>query len=207
MAPQPAPGSSGITLDEVLHVRHPDHHRWSPAGERVAFIWFDGGEDQLWLADVTTGEVTQLSTGTTRVIDFDWHPEGRAIAYVQGGDLWVLWDAVPGQVPVRITDTSAKESTPRWSPEGARLGFVRDGQLWVWQRESGSSRAYELPGRLVIVGGGPIGTEMAQAFARLGCQVTQVEASERILDMLCFRDINRSTERGRDGRLETAPGT
>ena len=171
MAPQPAPGSSGITLDEVLHVRHPDHHRWSPAGERVAFIWFDGGEDQLWLADVTTGEVTQLSTGTTRVTDFDWHPEGRAIAYVQGGDLWVLWDAVPGQVPVRITDTSAKESTPRWSPEGARLGFVRDGQLWVWQRESGSSRAYELPGRLVedvripAFRWSPDGTALAVLFA------------------------------------------
>ncbi|HEV2079515.1 MAG TPA: FAD-dependent oxidoreductase [Allosphingosinicella sp.] len=40
----------------------------------------------------------------------------------------------------------------------------------------------ELPRRLVIVGGGPIGTEMAQAFARLGSQVTQIESSERILD-------------------------
>ena len=38
-----------------------------------------------------------------------------------------------------------------------------------------------LPERLVIVGGGPIGTEMAQAFARLGAQVTQVDAGQRIL--------------------------
>jgi pyruvate/2-oxoglutarate dehydrogenase complex dihydrolipoamide dehydrogenase (E3) component/uncharacterized membrane protein YdjX (TVP38/TMEM64 family) len=38
-----------------------------------------------------------------------------------------------------------------------------------------------LPERLVIVGGGPIGTEMAQAFARLGSQVTQVDAGPRIL--------------------------
>ena len=38
-----------------------------------------------------------------------------------------------------------------------------------------------LPARLVIVGGGPIGTEMAQAFARLGSQVTQVEGGPRIL--------------------------
>jgi pyruvate/2-oxoglutarate dehydrogenase complex dihydrolipoamide dehydrogenase (E3) component/uncharacterized membrane protein YdjX (TVP38/TMEM64 family) len=37
------------------------------------------------------------------------------------------------------------------------------------------------PERLVIVGGGPIGTEMAQAFARLGSQVTQVDAGPRIL--------------------------
>ncbi len=38
-----------------------------------------------------------------------------------------------------------------------------------------------VPRRLTIVGGGPIGTEMAQAFARLGSAVTQVEAGPRIL--------------------------
>jgi pyruvate/2-oxoglutarate dehydrogenase complex dihydrolipoamide dehydrogenase (E3) component/uncharacterized membrane protein YdjX (TVP38/TMEM64 family) len=39
----------------------------------------------------------------------------------------------------------------------------------------------ELPRRLVVLGGGPIGSELAQAFARLGAQVTQVEMLERIL--------------------------
>jgi pyruvate/2-oxoglutarate dehydrogenase complex dihydrolipoamide dehydrogenase (E3) component/uncharacterized membrane protein YdjX (TVP38/TMEM64 family) len=38
-----------------------------------------------------------------------------------------------------------------------------------------------VPERLVILGGGPIGTEMAQAFARLGSKVTQVEHGPRIL--------------------------
>ncbi|GIL06704.1 MAG: pyridine nucleotide-disulfide oxidoreductase [Betaproteobacteria bacterium] len=33
----------------------------------------------------------------------------------------------------------------------------------------------ELPKRLVVLGGGPIGSELTQAFARLGSQVTQVE--------------------------------
>lgn len=35
----------------------------------------------------------------------------------------------------------------------------------------------EPPGHLVILGGGPIGLEMAQAHARLGCRVTVVEAA------------------------------
>ncbi|MAI69792.1 MAG: mercuric reductase [Rhodopirellula sp.] len=39
----------------------------------------------------------------------------------------------------------------------------------------------ELPQRMVVVGGGPIGCELAQAFAQLGSQVTQVERSERVL--------------------------
>ncbi|NUP36308.1 MAG: FAD-dependent oxidoreductase [Streptomyces sp.] len=39
----------------------------------------------------------------------------------------------------------------------------------------------ELPGRLVVLGGGPIGCELGQAFARLGSRVTMVEALERLL--------------------------
>lgn len=36
----------------------------------------------------------------------------------------------------------------------------------------------ERPQRLVVLGGGPIGCELAQAFARLDCQVTQVVRSD-----------------------------
>jgi pyruvate/2-oxoglutarate dehydrogenase complex dihydrolipoamide dehydrogenase (E3) component/uncharacterized membrane protein YdjX (TVP38/TMEM64 family) len=39
----------------------------------------------------------------------------------------------------------------------------------------------ELPRRLVVLGGGPIGSELTQCFARLGSQVTQVEMLPRIM--------------------------
>ncbi len=44
----------------------------------------------------------------------------------------------------------------------------------VWQLR-------QLPRRLVVLGGGPIGSELTQAFARLGSHVTQVEMLPRIL--------------------------
>ncbi len=39
----------------------------------------------------------------------------------------------------------------------------------------------ERPRRLLVLGGGPIGCELTQAFARLGCEVTQVEMAPRLM--------------------------
>jgi pyruvate/2-oxoglutarate dehydrogenase complex dihydrolipoamide dehydrogenase (E3) component len=42
----------------------------------------------------------------------------------------------------------------------------------------------KLPEHLVILGAGPVGVEMAQAFIRFGCRVTLVEAAARILSKI-----------------------
>ncbi|MFC6286528.1 dihydrolipoyl dehydrogenase family protein [Nocardioides sp. GCM10027113] len=42
-------------------------------------------------------------------------------------------------------------------------------------------RTTELPESLAVIGGGPIGVELAQAFARFGSRVTVIEAEDRIL--------------------------
>jgi pyruvate/2-oxoglutarate dehydrogenase complex dihydrolipoamide dehydrogenase (E3) component len=41
----------------------------------------------------------------------------------------------------------------------------------------------ELPASLAVLGGGPIGIELGQAFARLGCEVTVIEAGSTFLGL------------------------
>ena len=55
-------------------------------------------------------------------------------------------------------------------------GYVTSDTLW-----DEFSKLREIPKRMVVLGGGPIGCELAQSFARLGAQVTQVEMADRIM--------------------------
>ncbi len=64
----------------------------------------------------------------------------------------------------------------------------------------------KLPARLVVLGGGPIGCELAQCFARLGSKVTQVEMLPRIMiredPEISEMVLSRFREEGVDVRLE-----
>ena len=55
-------------------------------------------------------------------------------------------------------------------------GYVTSDTLW-----DRFAQLDHVPPRLVVLGGGPIGSELAQSFARLGSKVTQVEMAPRIL--------------------------
>ncbi|MCP5264504.1 MAG: FAD-dependent oxidoreductase [Burkholderiaceae bacterium] len=52
------------------------------------------------------------------------------------------------------------------------VGYLTSDNLWELRT---------LPSRLLVLGGGPIGCELSQAFARLGARVTQVEMAPRLM--------------------------
>jgi pyruvate/2-oxoglutarate dehydrogenase complex dihydrolipoamide dehydrogenase (E3) component len=49
-----------------------------------------------------------------------------------------------------------------------------------WTNREGTT-ATKIPGRLLVLGGGVVGVEMAQAYATLGSRVTVIEAEERLI--------------------------
>jgi pyruvate/2-oxoglutarate dehydrogenase complex dihydrolipoamide dehydrogenase (E3) component len=70
-----------------------------------------------------------------------------------------------------IVATGSRPVVPR--TEGlAEAGFISN---------EGAFDLMRLPARLTVVGGGPIGVELAQAFARIGSRVTIVQGPERIM--------------------------
>jgi len=56
------------------------------------------------------------------------------------------------------------------------VGYLTSDTLW-----EAFAKLDEPPARLVVLGGGTIGCELAQSFARLGSQVTQIQRGPRIL--------------------------
>jgi pyruvate/2-oxoglutarate dehydrogenase complex dihydrolipoamide dehydrogenase (E3) component len=70
-----------------------------------------------------------------------------------------------------IIATGARPFVPP-IPGLEEIDYLTSDNLWELRQN---------PGRLVVLGGGPIGSEMTQAMARLGAEVTQVEMMPRIM--------------------------
>lgn len=85
---------------------------------------------------------------------------------------WIVEvDGRPISTRAIVIASGAEPSIPNL-PGLEDSGYLTSETLW---------RLRELPRRLVILGGGPIGCELAQAFARLGSSVVQVQKAERLL--------------------------
>ena len=70
-----------------------------------------------------------------------------------------------------VIATGARPTVPE-IPGIEETGYLTSDTVWELR---------ERPGRLLVMGGGPIGSELAQAFARLGSQVTLVQRRDRIM--------------------------
>src|SRR5436853_2279638 len=70
---------------EVRQLTNDEHSsaspRWSPDGEKLAFISARDGEDQIWTIDVSSGALKKITTISTGAGDPVWSPDGRWLAF------------------------------------------------------------------------------------------------------------------------------
>jgi pyruvate/2-oxoglutarate dehydrogenase complex dihydrolipoamide dehydrogenase (E3) component len=120
--------------------------------------WDDAGQEK-WLA----GKNIALVRGTGRLV-------GDHLVQVTGGD---------GAVVVRLRARRAVVLATGTRPLIPPVDGLRHIRLWD-NRDATSAR--QVPERLLVLGGGPVGVELAQGFRRLGCrEVTVVEGADRLL--------------------------
>src|SRR3954453_5879159 len=128
---------------------------WAPVARRIREEATDDWDDRV--------AVERLQGKGARVV----HGHGRLVGRGQVEVDGTRWTARRGVVV-------ATGSAPAVPPvEG-----IGDVDYWT---NHGFVEARELPGSLVVLGGGAIGCEMAQVAARFGVRVTVVEKAPRLL--------------------------
>lgn len=143
--------TSALVFDELM-IRHWD-------------VWEDGLRSHVFIIDVETGEMADLTPGPYDTPplslggfqDYDLSPDGTEFAYVRntdvptavgtGNDIWLV--RLPDGSPQLLTENDANDTSPQYSPDGrylAYLGMRRAGfeadrtRLVVYDRESGEHR-------------------------------------------------------------------
>ncbi len=103
----------------------------------------------------------------------------RGSARLDGERTVVVSDADGGEL--RLTARHAVAVCTGSEAAVPPVDGLRDIRPWT-PREATSAK--EVPGRLLVVGGGVVGCEMATAWQALGAQVTLIELSDRLLPPL-----------------------
>jgi WD40 repeat protein len=119
-------------LGEILHPA------WSPDGRYVAFAALAGGVTDLYLYDLATDSLRQLTSDAYADLEPAWSPDGRKIAFVTDRFSTNLTNLAPGNYRLALVDPltdsitplpsfpDAKNIDPQWSPDGASIYFLSD---------------------------------------------------------------------------------
>lgn len=108
-----------------------DHSpRWSPDGERIAFVSNRTGTNQVWVMAVSGGEAKQVTKMATGVESIEWSPDGTRIAFLAEEPK----AADPNASDVRVITTLRYKQDSR----GFR-GYNRN-HIWVADAETGKTK-------------------------------------------------------------------
>ena len=139
---------------------------WSPTSRHLAFLWNERGLPQrtLWIVDREGTVPRRLLPDSLRgaITEFAWAPDGRALVYVQSGDLYRV--SFTEGTPLRLTSDGGDKSDVALSPDGTRIAYLSAGDLYLLAPG-------QPPERLTAVGVAPIGTVPLGTYFRRDVEI------------------------------------
>jgi len=103
--------------------------RWSPSGDRLAFLASVDARPQIFVLPLSGGEPWQLTKTPTGVQQYAWRPDGRAIAYVTTDE------------PLNLTGEERHNlSFEVRNNDFLRTSAPRPSHLWVIPADGGAAR-------------------------------------------------------------------
>jgi Tol biopolymer transport system component len=132
---------------------------WSPGGTRLAFSGTEGGKSDLYVLDLESNAVRQLTNDRYADLQPTWSPDGETLAFVtdraettldtlvlsKNMDLGLI-DVESRAVTVREPFGDALHHNPQFSPDGRSLYFIsdQDGFKDVYRMERASGALHRV---------------------------------------------------------------
>ncbi|MEX1071599.1 MAG: hypothetical protein WEC37_03140, partial [Anaerolineales bacterium] len=113
------------------------HPALSPDGTQVAFVSNRGGQWDLFLLDLQTGETSQLSDDAAYDGHPSWSSDGSWLAYehLDGSNIEIYFRPLDNSIdPVPVSANASVDHSPAWRPGAQQIAFVSDrgGQPEIW---------------------------------------------------------------------------
>jgi Tol biopolymer transport system component len=121
--------------------------RWSPDGDRIAFVRHEAGKGRvLFVASKTGRSVKRVAAhvSLSGAPAYSWSPDSRRLAYAGQGTsgLFIVDSMGRSARPVVMASTDAPTSagTVHWSPDGSLIAFTTSGHVYVVRPDRGDAR-------------------------------------------------------------------
>src|SRR5438128_497572 len=88
LRPVAQPARIGLTIEQLIDIRHPSSPMWAPDGRHVVFVWERAGVAKAYVADSTGGTPHELAGAGSQLTGAFWSHDGQALMQPKNGDLW-----------------------------------------------------------------------------------------------------------------------
>src|SRR6266545_1105972 len=117
-----------MTFEDFAAVRAVSDPQIAPSGASVLYavrttdLAKNSRTTVTYIVPTAGGAPKQFPSASVKASEARWSPDGKSVAYVAGGQLWVV--AADGSAARQLTKLNGGASGPVWSPTGDKIAFV-----------------------------------------------------------------------------------